>query len=699
MNDRFSVKEASEILTVSRQSLEKALKNTPNTLEKIEGSTKKVKVFLRVNFPKYYKDMFDEKLGKLEEENDTNILDVNFSRKYLLAPKHKREEAVLKCRLIDFSYEKIDNISLKKWLKRLSHEFDPIRPISEAKFFRWRNAYEEARLKGIHPVDAMLDNRGSKKGSITLTDEHKKQLAHYFITDANINMNTIYKKMCNKFGDTTPSSQTLRRYYKQWKKDNLLMYEFAKDPDGFKNKFMPALGNASEKAKHKNHFWELDSTPADVITSDGKRMAVVAMIDIFSRRTLFHLAKSSSSYTISQMLRLAIIKYGIPDNVVVDNGADYQSNHFESICHGLKINIITVPPFSGDAKPHVERVFKTMSHQLFEQLPGYIGHSVADRSALQARQSFAHKIQSKQKFAEEKKIKTDEDRAAFEERWKKKNSNKDEVIEIPLTAKELQTWLNKWNENIYEQSLHRGIKTTPIKKWNSCPMPVKQIPDEKMLDLLLGELTKRSVNKKGIHLDGVVYAHPELALRVKERVFVIAPDDLGYLSVYDGDMNFICIAEDPSKLGNSRAHAKEAKSSYNKFVRKMSKAVNVARAHEDDSYMDVIENAKELIKPQTTAVKKSAPRIDQLIKDNEKMVAADEELLEKSTRYDFTKKDKEGIPQKLTPSGRPAFTQLYDRFLWDMENDRVDENTKKLASKHANVWSMANKEFERRKTS
>ena len=48
----------------------------------------------------------------------------------------------------------------------------------------------------------------------------------------------------------------------------------------------------------------------------------------------------------------------------------------------LQINDVPVPPFCPELKPHVERVIQTISHSLFERLPGYVGHNVAEAQAI-----------------------------------------------------------------------------------------------------------------------------------------------------------------------------------------------------------------------------------------------------------------------------------------------------------------------------
>jgi len=70
--------------------------------------------------------------------------------------------------------------------------------------------------------------------------------------------------------------------------------------------------------------------------------------------------------------------------------------------------------------------------------------------------------------------------------------------------------------------------------------------------------------------------------------------------------------------------------------------------------------------------------------------AADAKALESSNIMNM-----EG--EKLLPSGRPAFKSRVDRFMWDLENDRVDESTNKLAEKYPDEYEIALRGFENKK--
>lgn len=702
--DYASSKEIAQFSSTTRQAVEKMVKDKKieYILKKVDGSTKPIKYYKLIDLPENYLTKLKVQGIEIEEEKPTNISQANFTNVYLLASPAKQKVAVLKCRLVEFYLKRDTSLNQAKWLEKTlqnSLEFDELGSVSPKQLNDWLAKYKEAKAKATNVVEAFIDARGAKRGVKALSDEQKVVAERYFVKTSRPMMSEVYRNMCHDFGDTMPSYDVLNSYYKEWQIKNPLLYLFSKSPDDYKNKYQPAYGNESEKAKYKNHYWELDSTPADVICEDGKRYAVIAAIDVYSRRVVFHVAESSSSYTISQLLRKTIIKWGIPENVVIDNGKDYTSNHFESICVNLGVNMLIVPPFSGECKPHVERVFGTLSRELFEQVPGYIGHNVAQRAELQARKSFAHKIQSQEKWREEQRLKTDDEKKAWRDGWKLKKENLGLELNILLSADELQSWCDRWADKLYEQREHSSLKTSPINKWNKNLSPVQTVPDVRMLDMLLGESAIRKVGKKGIAFSGCNYAHIELIEHTGKSVFVMAPDDMGYILVYDEKMKFICIAEDLEHTGQSRHVAKKAKAKHLAMSRQLDKIVKEAQSINDTSIMDRIEAVSDAVPSQTFAVTKHTEMVTALLDSSKEIEAQDTKALEESNHYDFTKKDDEGLLVKVLPNGRPAFKSFYDRFLWVLENDDWNEKDKKLKEKNLEVYEMAHNEYLRRQSS
>jgi len=625
----------------------------------------------------------------------TEVIIAPDMKSYLNASSEQRTKTLLKMEAIE-GYEQRDRrISAKEYIKSLHVRFDII-DINEAKLFRWKKAVDEARKVGESPLVALLDARGRVKGSVSMSEKMQDMAVRMFARRDNpLRVSAIYQNMNHEFGEAMCSYDVLNNFLNQWKRINHSLYAFAQSADKWKNSYLPAMGSLSEKALYPNHYWELDSTPADIICRDGKRYAILGMIDIYSRRCVFWVDERSSSYSIARLLRKAILRLGIPENVVVDNGKDYQSNHFDSICYNLGIAKVTVPPFSGDMKPHIERMFGTLSRELFEELEGYVGHSVAERSAIQSRRGFAHKIESQAKWREEAKK---AEQKEFENRFAIKKSNLGLELKLPIEADHLQKIIDKWCDNIYEYRGHSGIKDkTPLAKWQEQAIPVKGINDSRMLDLLLGESFERKVGKKGIRLDGALYQHVALAEYVGEIVRIMTHSDMGYVSVYRMNYEPICVAEDYEYMGKSRAELAEGKRIGHRIAREYAKLLETweeTSRRLDPTIRDRIEASMEERSgwsgASTIAVSKSTETI-RAVRDGIKMFAeADAKALEESNIINM-----EG--EKLLPSGRPVFNYVQDRFLWDLEHNMVDESTERLKQKQPELWDIAYREYERKK--
>lgn len=614
---------------------------------------------------------------------------------YLNASPDQRTKTLLRMEVVE-GYERRDRrLSAKEYIQSLDDRFDSI-GMNETKLFRWKKSVEDARKNGESPLVALLDSRGRAKGSVSMNEEMQEMAVRMFARRDNpLRVSAVYQNMLHEFGATMCSYDVLNNFLNQWKRINHSLYAFAQSADKWKNSYLPAFGSLSEKAVFPNHYWELDSTPADIICRDGKRYAILGMIDVYSRRCVFWVDERSSSYSIARLLRKAILRLGIPENVIVDNGKDYQSNHFDSICYNLGIAKVTVPPFSGDMKPHIERMFGTLSRELFEELEGYIGHSVAERSAIQSRRGFAHKIESQAKWRNEARKAEQED---FENRFAIKKSNLGLELKLPVEADQLQKIIDQWCENIYEHKGHGGIgKKTPIAKWQEQAMPVKGISDSRMLDLLLGESFERKVGKKGIRLDGALYQHVALAEHVGEIVRIMTHSDMGYVSVYRMNYEPICVAEDYEYMGKSRAELAEGKRIGHRIAREYAKLLETweeTSRRLDPTIRDRIEASMEERSgwngAATIAVSKTTETIRAVSDGVRAFARADERALEESNIINM-----EG--EKLLPSGRPAFNQLIDRFMWDLEHDTVDESTEKLKQKQPDLWDIAYREYERKK--
>lgn len=333
-----------------------------------------------------------------------------------------------------------------------------------------------------------------------------------------------------------PSYHQVFRFQRAWIEENRDLYLQQTNPDAFKNRAMLAFGSYSEDVSELNQRWEMDATPADwlLLDADGqkRRYTVSVIVDIWSRRMLVLVSRTPKTETHCLALRAALLAWGVPKEIVTDNGADYQSDHFRRVLQALAIEHITRNPFSPEEKPHVERGIGTLNHSILELLPNFAGHNVADRKAIEARRSFAERLAKRGEIVD------------FAE-----------VADGSCSGEALQAHINTWLAGSYEHNEHGGLKTTPFLKAASWRGEVRRIEDERSLDILLARPAgggQRTLQKKGIKIDGAWYIAPELAsIEMGSVLDIYETPDLGRVVVYYRK-NFLCIAEDPARTGVDR---------------------------------------------------------------------------------------------------------------------------------------------------
>jgi putative transposase len=334
----------------------------------------------------------------------------------------------------------------------------------------------------------------------------------------------------------TPPVSTIKRWLKDFKASNkpaLLMF---KNPDGYKNKYRVAFGSQSDGITRPNQQWQQDSTIGDAMqradlafncvepgTGEIKRHAIIASIDVLTRRAKVVVAPTSSSNAVKLVTRQCIADWGKPEQIKTDNGKDYTAQDFDFALSSLGIEHPLCTPFSPEQKPYVERFIGTLMHDLFPMLEGFVGKSVAERKAIESGKSFA------QRFGLG-------------------------GIDIRLGARQLQAMINTWLDD-YHARVHSSLGCSPNEMAARHSTSVLRI-DDRALDIFLMPVAgkgTRVVAKQGIPMPGAWFRAPELAAHVGSTVRCRQDElDLGTLHVFAMDGSYICKALDHTLLGINR---------------------------------------------------------------------------------------------------------------------------------------------------
>ncbi len=475
--------------------------------------------------------------------------------------------------------------------------------ISVRTLFDWEKNYETMGLAGL------ADNYGNRKGAskIEARPELKELILGLIYYNPDISSKLIMRALRTKFGwDNVPSYKTIRNWVLKWKSENASLLLAIKNPDAWRNKFQAAAGSQSEKIVRLNQRWEFDSTPTDIMLDDGSRHNIVGVIDVYSRRLKLLVSNSSNSQAVTSITRACLLEWGVPEEVKTDNGADYASKHMRRVFESLEIKQIFCQPFTPEGKPHIERVFKTFSHDVLEMLPGYIGHNVSDRKNIEARKSFADHIMGKAK---------------------------NRTAEY-LSAEQLQEFCDNWVKNYYMQEPHRGLNgKTPQSMIDNYAGEVRHIGNERALDILLSPTSGdglRTVTKKGIAIDNAYYDSHDLALYTGKQVKVLySESEWGKIYVFTLEGKFICEAFCYERAGISRAEVATAKKHLQKRLISESKKIvkDYSKKYMVKNLAQEIVNQKIENNPDILAFPKpEVPYESQFLKEAENILKARQEL-------------------------------------------------------------------------
>lgn len=280
------------------------------------------------------------------------------------------------------------------------------------------------------------------------------------------------------------------------------------DPDRYRSTMAPSGVGTYAWVRTTNTLWMIDASPVDALCVDG-RHSIYACIDIATRRTIFYVSRTPRAEAVAMLIRKAILAWGAPDKIKTDNGSDFVATSTQRLFSALEIEVEYSDPYSPQQKGHVERVIETFQHDCASLLPGFVGHSVADRKRIEDRKSFAQRL----------------------------GQDTAEAFGVTLTGPQLQDYVDRWSDEIYGRREHSSLGTSPEEAAARCPAPIRTV-DPRALDILLmpaaGKDGIRTVTKFGIRIDHHHYVIHE-ALPGDRLLVRMDPMDAGRVLAFDAE--------------------------------------------------------------------------------------------------------------------------------------------------------------------
>ncbi len=163
--------------------------------------------------------------------------------------------------------------------------------------------------------------------------------------------------------------------------------------------------------------------------------------------------------------------YGLMEVLVVDNGKEFYSKHFQDACQQLGITIQYTPPYMPWYKSSVERTFGSYNTQLLKGQPG----------------TFLQEFTREYDY----------------------DPRKNAVVSLSA----LQEMLHIFIVDIHNQSSHPQLLAPRAEVWSKgiakCPLTLPTTLQD--LRVLVGAMEKRVISRRGVELYGLYYNSPELA--------------------------------------------------------------------------------------------------------------------------------------------------------------------------------------------
>lgn len=136
------------------------------------------------------------------------------------------------------------------------------------------------------------------------------------------------------------------------------------------------------QAARPGALWHGDVCHGPTLTFPGRRtpVRVHALLDDASRSIVaLRVADNEREETMLSLLAQALMEYGKPDALYLDNGATYRGAVLQLVCARLGITLLHAKPYDASARGKMERFWRRMREEAFDHL----GHaaSLADIEA------------------------------------------------------------------------------------------------------------------------------------------------------------------------------------------------------------------------------------------------------------------------------------------------------------------------------
>lgn len=451
--------------------------------------------------------------------------------------------------------------------------------VSRASLYRWLKAYRESN-EDMRSLVSGYHNRGSKGNRINgevdvIIDQVINEL---YKNKEKITINSVFEMVFHKIDLNNelaekkklihpkkeklihPSLSTVRRRVLE-----INSYDLAQSRNGN----LYAKSNHGQVFHHEKPVYPLQRVEADhtkldlFVVDDNTRLPIgrpylTTILDVYTSYPLgIYIGFEPASYAaVMHALKHAIFPktyikevfpkingnwsaYGLPENLIVDNGKEFRSKHLKSACETLGINLVFCKVKRPWYKGAVERHYRTINTQLLHQTKGTTFSNILEKGDYDP----------------------------------KKNA--------VIGFKKLIEIIHVWIVDYYSNNFNKGVNGIPLTLWNTAKefSPTPALPSSNLdWKISLMKISEGTIQRTGVRFNYLDYQSPKLwelvhLYRKKGKInkfnFKYDPSDISRIYVFNELNNkFIeapCVNQNYSKGLNEYAHnmiRKKAKELY-----------------------------------------------------------------------------------------------------------------------------------------
>ena len=281
----------------------------------------------------------------------------------------------------------VENNTMERYLKECKSKY-PELYISRRSLYRWISSYKKDGLEGI------IDKRGvSRNRKNSIPEEVWKLFKKYYLNENQPSIKSCFQRVeiyANDNNIPMPSISTFERKVKTI--PNPILIRWREGAKAFENKCMLYVMRDYTKIK-PNQIWVTDHHQFDlmVIGPDNRliRPWGTYFEDMRSRFILsgYTRCMAPNANVVLACFAKGVEIYGLPAEVILDNGKDYKvpdifNNDDKARVNSIARQLDIIPhyalPYNAKTKP-VERFFKTFEEQFGKLWKSYCGNQIYKR--------------------------------------------------------------------------------------------------------------------------------------------------------------------------------------------------------------------------------------------------------------------------------------------------------------------------------